>query len=66
MNENTFFSLSADTLQGTLTNDATVQGVFADAVGSWQWTWTIALVCELVMLYYALWGCRIKDAECMD
>lgn len=43
-----------------------LQGVFADAVGSWQWTWIIALVCELVMLYYALWGCRIKDAECMD
>ena len=43
-----------------------LQGVFADAVGSWQWTWVIALVCELVMLYYALWGCRIKDAECMD
>ena len=43
-----------------------LQGVFADAVGSWQWTWIIALVCELVMLYYALWGCRIKDAERMD
>lgn len=43
-----------------------LQGVCADAVGSWQWTWIIALVCELVMLYYALWGCRIKDAECMD
>lgn len=27
MNENTFFSLSSDTLQGTLTSDATVQGV---------------------------------------
>ena len=35
-------------------------------VGSWQWTWSIALVCELVMLSYALWGCRIKDAECLD
>lgn len=43
-----------------------LQGAFADAVGSWQWTWSIALVCELVMLSYALWGCRIKDAECMD
>lgn len=43
-----------------------LQGVFADAVGSWRWTWIIALVCELVMLYYALWGCRIKDAECME
>ena len=27
MNENTFFSLSAQTLQGTLTGNATVQGV---------------------------------------
>lgn len=43
-----------------------LQGACADAVGSWQWTWSIALVCELVMLSYALWGCRIKDAECMD
>ena len=43
-----------------------LQGVFADAVGSWQWTWIIALVCELVMLSYALWGWRIKDAECME
>lgn len=43
-----------------------LQGAFADAVGSWQWTWSITLVCELVMLSYALWGCRIKDAECMD
>ncbi len=43
-----------------------LQGAFADAVGSWQWTWSIALVCELVKLSYALWGCRIKDAECMD
>lgn len=42
-----------------------LQGVLADAWGSWQWTWMIAVVCELVMLYYALFGCRIKDAECL-
>lgn len=42
-----------------------LQGVFADAWGSWRWTWLIAVVCELVMLYYALFGSRIKDAECM-
>ena len=42
-----------------------LQGVLADAWGSWQWTWLIAMVCELVMLYYALFGSRIKDAECM-
>ena len=42
-----------------------LQGMLADAWGSWQWTWLIALVCELVMLYYALFGSRIKDNECM-
>lgn len=42
-----------------------LQGMLADSWGSWQWTWIIALICELVMLYYALFGSRIKDAECM-
>lgn len=42
-----------------------LQGVLADMWGSWQWTWMIALICELVMLYYALLGSRIKDEECM-
>lgn len=41
-----------------------LQGTLADVWGSWQWTWLIALVCELVMLYYALFGSRIKDEEC--
>lgn len=41
-----------------------LQGVLADVWGSWQWTWLITVVCELVMLYYALFGSRIKDAEC--
>lgn len=42
-----------------------LQGVLADIWGGWQWTWLIAVVCELVMLYYALFGSRIKDAECI-
>lgn len=42
-----------------------MQGMLADAWGSWQWTWLIAVVCELVMLYYALFGSRIKDNECI-
>lgn len=42
-----------------------LQGMLADAWESWQWTWLIAIVCELVMLYYALFGSCIKDAECM-
>lgn len=43
-----------------------LQGMLADALDSWQWTWTIALLCELVMLHYALFGSRIKDAECLE
>lgn len=39
-----------------------LQGVMADVMGSWQWTWMIVVVCELVMLYYALIGSRIKEA----
>lgn len=42
-----------------------LQGVLADAWGSWQWTWMIVVVCEVVMLYYAQIGSRIKDPECM-
>lgn len=41
-----------------------LQGMFADVWHSWQWTWMLVIVCELVMLYYALSGSRIKDAEC--
>lgn len=37
-----------------------LQGLMADACGSWQWTWSMALVCELVMLAYALWGSKVK------
>lgn len=41
------------------------QGILADALGSWQWTWSIALVCELVMLAYGLWGCKVTDKEAL-
>lgn len=40
-----------------------LQGVMADALGNWQWTWSIALFCELFMLYYAIWGCKVTDKE---
>ncbi len=41
------------------------QGMLADHLGNWQWTWSIALVCELFMLYYALWGCKVTDKEAL-
>lgn len=43
-----------------------IQGALADLFGSWQWTWILVIICELVMLYYALWGSRIKEPELLD
>ncbi len=37
-----------------------LQGVMADSLGSWQWTWGIVIVCEAVVLYYALVKSHIK------
>lgn len=42
-----------------------LQGVCADVLNSWQYTWIIALLCELVMLSYGLWGYKIKDQWCL-
>ena len=35
-----------------------LQGVLADWIGSWQFTWVIALVCEFMLLWYGLRGYR--------
>ncbi|MFR9580168.1 MAG: MFS transporter, partial [Rikenellaceae bacterium] len=40
-----------------------IQGTLADAIGSWQWTWFIVIVCECVILYYALIGSKNKNIE---
>ncbi len=42
-----------------------LQGLLADRLGSWQWTWTIALFCEVFMLWYALYGCKVTDKEAL-
>ncbi|MFI3269292.1 MAG: MFS transporter [Rikenellaceae bacterium] len=38
-----------------------IQGAMADSLGSWQWTWGIVVICELVILYYAVWGSRVRS-----
>lgn len=43
-----------------------LQGFLADMFGNWQYTWVIALVCELVMLVYALYGYKVKDEWCLN
>lgn len=43
-----------------------LQGLMADWIGNWQWTWSIALICELFMLWYGIWGCRVTDKEALS
>jgi FHS family L-fucose permease-like MFS transporter len=40
-----------------------LQGGLADILGSWRWTWMLNTACELIILYYALFGYRIKDKD---
>ncbi|WP_394700414.1 MFS transporter [uncultured Bacteroides sp.] len=37
-----------------------LQGVLADAIHGWRWTWCIVLFGELFILYYAQIGSRVK------
>jgi len=36
------------------------QGVLADGIGGWRWSWLMVVVGELFMLYYALVGSRVR------
>lgn len=36
------------------------QGILADLLGSWQWSWSIVLFGEMFMLYYALIGSKVR------
>jgi FHS family L-fucose permease-like MFS transporter len=40
-----------------------VQGVLADGLGGWRWSWFIVVFGELFMLYYALVGSRVRQSE---
>lgn len=43
-----------------------LQGGLADLLGSWRWTWCLTVFCELVMLFYALFGSRIREKDLID
>ncbi|MFE7085555.1 MFS transporter [Sphingobacterium spiritivorum] len=43
-----------------------VQGGLADILGSWRWTWSLAVICELLMLSYALFGSRIRPKDIVN
>jgi FHS family L-fucose permease-like MFS transporter len=40
-----------------------IQGGMADILGSWRWTWWLTVICELLMLAYALFGSRIREKD---
>ncbi|MBB5638964.1 FHS family L-fucose permease-like MFS transporter [Pedobacter cryoconitis] len=40
-----------------------LQGGLADVFGSWRWTWWLTVICELFMLFYALYGSRIREKD---
>lgn len=43
-----------------------LQGIWADFSGSWRTTWWLVVISELIMLYYALIGSKIKGYEITD
>lgn len=40
-----------------------LQGVFADIIGGWRWTWVLCVICELLILSYALFGSRQREED---
>lgn len=43
-----------------------LQGGLADVLGSWRWTWSLTVGCELLMLSYALFGSRIREKDLIN
>jgi FHS family L-fucose permease-like MFS transporter len=43
-----------------------LQGGLADILGSWRWTWSLTVTCELLMLSYALFGSKIREKDLSD
>ncbi len=39
------------------------QGLLADLLHSWTWTWLLIIAGEVYMLYYALWGYKPKQVK---
>jgi len=40
-----------------------LQGIFADAMHAWRWSWFIVVFGELFMLYYAISGSKVKSGS---
>lgn len=40
-----------------------LQGGMADVLGGWRFTWPAVIVCELYILFYALYGSRVRECD---
>ena len=40
-----------------------VQGMMADVMGEWRWSWSLVLVGEIMMLIYARLGSRVRPSD---
>lgn len=40
-----------------------LQGALADIFGSWRWTWWLTVVCEVLILLYALFGSQPREKD---
>ncbi|WP_313001648.1 MFS transporter [Chryseobacterium gleum] len=40
-----------------------VQGAMADLFGSWRWTWTLTVLCELIILCYSIFGSQVREKD---
>lgn len=43
-----------------------LQGGLADLFGTWRWTWSLNVICELLMLSYALFGSRTRIQDIIN
>lgn len=42
-----------------------IQGMLADFMGGWRWTWWLSFLCEICLFAYAIWGSRVRDPEAL-
>lgn len=40
-----------------------IQGAMADVLGGWRLTWSAIIICELYILFYALYGSKVRAAD---
>lgn len=42
-----------------------IQGALADVLGGWELTWILVIAAEVFLLYYAMFGCKVRNSDNM-